>query len=279
MKFRDYVKPKRIDEVALLAGLADLAEYGKLVAQFGPKAAKKWRAIEKALGELNDMMKKEKAKQKFVKGKLKEGMLTEERSDYSTEHLQDVIRHIRNGIEDMYELFDDIEDRKGMIQANKMKKEWKALEKMAKPFVYNMDKIHQFRDERKNGGKKTEPTVKSTEEPGKGDVEKSVEKSVEKPVTEAGLGSMYLDLQKTKKSGKVAWRDGEELKRIADKYHLVDDMRSVRTSIYEFNEFLSEIGDKLGMNQFKKFYKEWLKLEKILQQFSPKSTYKKGSFK
>jgi hypothetical protein len=46
----------QVNEVALLAGLADLAEYGKLAIKFGPKAAKKWRAIEKALGELNDIM-------------------------------------------------------------------------------------------------------------------------------------------------------------------------------------------------------------------------------
>ncbi len=51
-----------VNEVAFLAGLADLAEYGKLAMKFGPKAAKKWRAIEKALGELNDMIEKEKQK-------------------------------------------------------------------------------------------------------------------------------------------------------------------------------------------------------------------------
>ena len=101
--------------------------------------------------------------------------LTEERSDYTTDHLQDTIRHIRNGIEDMYELFDDIEDRKGMIQANKMKKEWKALEKMAKPFVYNMDKIHQFRDELKNGGPIKEPVEKSVKEPEEKPIEKSID--------------------------------------------------------------------------------------------------------
>jgi len=97
--------------------------------------------------------------------------VNEERSDYSTDHLQDAIRHIRNGIEDMYELFDDIEDKKGMIQANKMKKEWKALEKMAKPFVYNMDKIHQFRDELKNGGPITKPVAEPAEKP----IEKQIE--------------------------------------------------------------------------------------------------------
>jgi hypothetical protein len=33
--------------------------------------------------------------------KLKKYLLTEERADYSTQHLQDAIRHIRNGIEDI----------------------------------------------------------------------------------------------------------------------------------------------------------------------------------
>jgi hypothetical protein len=103
--------------------------------------------------------------------KVRKYMLKEERSDYSTQHLQDAIRHIRNGIEDIYELFDDIEDKKGMIQANKMKKEWKALEKMAKPFVYNMDKIHQFRDELKGGGPVKEPASEPAEKP----IEKQIE--------------------------------------------------------------------------------------------------------
>ncbi len=143
MKIRDYLTQERIDEVAILAGLKDLAEFGKLVVKFGPKAAKKWRAIENSLTELVDMM--EKAK----KAGKNEKLLTEMRSDYSVEHLQDSIRHIRNGIEDIYELFDDIEDRKGMIQSNKMKKEWKLLEKMIKPFVFNMDKIRQFKEEAK----------------------------------------------------------------------------------------------------------------------------------
>jgi len=60
MKFRDY--DKRVDEVALLAGLKDMYEYGKLVAKFGPKAAKRWRAIENALDDLIDIMEKAKKK-------------------------------------------------------------------------------------------------------------------------------------------------------------------------------------------------------------------------
>ena len=122
--------------------------------------------------------------------KLKKYLLTEERADYSTQHLQDAIRHIRNGIEDIYELFDDIEDRKGMIQANKMKKEWKALEKLTKPFVYNMDRIHQFRDELKNGGKITEPVAKPTDKPigspKEEPAKEPIEKAIDKHLTERG---------------------------------------------------------------------------------------------
>ena len=231
MKFRDYVKEERIDEVAILAGLKDMYEYGKLVAKFGPKAAKKWRAIENALDDLVSMLEKEKAKQKFVKGKLKEGILTEERSDYSTDHLQDAIRHIRNGIEDMYELFDDIEDKKGMIQANRMKKEWKVLEKMAKPFVYNMDKIHQFRDELKNGGPITKPVVEPAEKP--------IEKQIEERLNE--IGSEY------------------------DSSYLQTSIHDIKSSLEDIEEHFQLISNKKGLDQLKKFKKEWVKLEKLLK--------------
>ena len=184
--------------------------------------------------------------------KLKKYLLTEERADYSTQHLQDAIRHIRNGIEDIYELFDDIEDKKGMIQANKMKKEWKALEKMAKPFVYNMDKIHQFRDELKNGGPITKPVEEPAEEPTKEPIEKTIDKHLAEGVTDRGYKQQTHDFS------------GEEL----DASYLQDSIRGINDGIFDIFEFFAEVQDTQGTKEISKLRKQWNKIEKKVKSYA-----------